>query len=84
MTLSVLGRGVREPVPRWGSLLGSLQQYSVLVSCWWMYLPALAMVPFFLGYQALATLLQQYGDAYKIESSLVDGRVEERKSDLSV
>ena len=84
MTLSFLGLGVPEPVPSWGNLLASLQQYSVLVSYWWMYLPALAMVPFFLGYQALATLLQQNGGTYKIESSLVDGRVEERKSDLSV
>jgi peptide/nickel transport system permease protein len=67
MTLSFLGLGVPEPVPSWGNLLSSLQQYSVLVSYWWMYLPALAMVPFFLGYLGLASSLQERGEAYKIE-----------------
>jgi peptide/nickel transport system permease protein len=67
MTLSFLGLGVPEPVPSWGNLLSSLQQYSVLVSYWWMYLPALAMVPFFLGYLGLASSLQERGPAYKIE-----------------
>jgi peptide/nickel transport system permease protein len=67
MTLSFLGLGVPEPVPSWGNLLSSLQQYSVLVSYWWMYLPALAMVPFFLGYLGLASALQERREAYKIE-----------------
>jgi peptide/nickel transport system permease protein len=58
MTLSFLGLGVPEPVPSWGNLLSSLEQYSVLVSYWWMYFPALAMVPFFLGYLGLASSLQ--------------------------
>jgi len=58
MTLSFLGLGVPEPVPSWGNMLASLQHYNVLVSYWWMYLPALAMVPFFLGYLVLASLLQ--------------------------
>jgi peptide/nickel transport system permease protein len=68
MTLSFLGLGVPEPVPSWGNLLSSLQQYSVLVSYWWMYLPALAMAPFFLGYLGLAGSLQERGEAYKIET----------------
>jgi ABC-type dipeptide/oligopeptide/nickel transport system permease subunit len=51
----------------WGNLLSSLQQYSVLVSYWWMYLTALAMVPFFLGYLRLASLLQSDAAAAKIE-----------------
>jgi peptide/nickel transport system permease protein len=67
MTLSFLGLGVPEPVPSWGNLLSSLQQYSVLVSYWWMYLPALIMVPFFLGYLGLASSLQEREEAYKIE-----------------
>ena len=67
MTLSFLGMGVPEPVPSWGNLLSVLQQYSVLVSYWWMYLPALAMVPFFLGYLGLASSLQERRKAYKIE-----------------
>jgi peptide/nickel transport system permease protein len=69
MTLSFLGLGVPEPVPSWGNLLSSLQQYSVLVSYWWMYLPVLIMVPFFLGYLGLASSLQEGEEAYKIERS---------------
>ena len=57
MTLSFLGLGIPEPAPSWGNLLTSLQQYSVLVSYWWMYLPAVAIVPFFVGYQGLANAL---------------------------
>ena len=59
VTLSFLGLGVGEPVPSWGNLLASLQQYHVLVSCWWMFLPGLCMVPFFLGYSSLAVVLQE-------------------------
>jgi len=66
MTLSFLGLGVPEPVPSWGNLLSSLQQYSVLVSYWWMYLPAFIMMPFFLGYLGLGSRLQEYGEPYKI------------------
>ena len=67
MTLSFLGLGVPEPLSSWGNLLASLQQYNVLVSYWWMYLPALAIVPFFLGYLRLASALQQRTVAYKID-----------------
>jgi ABC-type dipeptide/oligopeptide/nickel transport system permease subunit len=66
ITLSFLGLGVPEPVPSWGSLLASLQQYSVLVSYWWMYVPALAIVPFFVGYLGLASALQQDASTDKI------------------
>ena len=69
MALSFLGLGVPEPVPSLGNLLSNLQQYSVLASYWWMYLPALIMVPFFLGYLGLASSLQERGEAYKIERS---------------
>jgi peptide/nickel transport system permease protein len=68
MTLSFLGLGVPEPMPSWGNLLSSLQQYSVLVSYWWMYLPAVVMVPFFLGYLGLASSLHHRGEPYKMES----------------
>ena len=67
MTLSFLGLGVPEPMSSWGNLLATLQQYSVLVSYWWMYLPALAIVPFFLGYLGLASALQERTSPYKIE-----------------
>jgi peptide/nickel transport system permease protein len=70
MTLSFLGLGVPEPVPSWGSLLASLQQYSVLVSYWWMYVPALAIVPFFLGYLGLASALRQDAGTGKMENTI--------------
>ncbi len=69
MTLSFLGLGVPEPMPSWGNLLSSLQQYNVLVSYWWMYVPALAIMPFFLGYLRLASLLQSRGTAPKMEGT---------------
>jgi peptide/nickel transport system permease protein len=74
MTLSFLGLGVPEPVPSWGSLLASLQQYSVLVSYWWMYVPALAIVPFFVGYLGLASALQQDAGTDKIVRTAGGGR----------
>jgi peptide/nickel transport system permease protein len=67
MTLSFLGLGIPEPAPSWGNLLASLQQYSVLVSYWWMYLPAVAIVPFFVGYQGFANALNLDVAADKIE-----------------
>jgi peptide/nickel transport system permease protein len=67
MTLSFLGLGIPEPVPSWGNLLASLQQYSVLVSYWWMYVPAVSIVPFFIGYQGLANALHPDSVAERIE-----------------
>jgi peptide/nickel transport system permease protein len=67
MTLSFLGLGIPEPMPSWGNLLANLQHYSVLVSYWWMSLPALAIVPFFLGYLGLASALQEDAGAYKVK-----------------
>jgi peptide/nickel transport system permease protein len=67
MTLSFLGLGVLEPMASWGNLLGNLQQYSVLISYWWMYLPALVIVPFFLCYLGLASALQEWANFSKIE-----------------
>src|SRR5712692_9452764 len=59
VTLSFLGLGVGEPAPSWGNMLASLQEYHVLASYWWMYLPAAALVPLFLGYQLLADALHE-------------------------
>jgi peptide/nickel transport system permease protein len=67
MTLSFVGLGIPEPAPSWGNLLSALQQYSVLVSYWWMYLPVLAIIPFFVGYQGLANALQPDAVPGKIE-----------------
>lgn len=74
MTLSFLGLGVPETVPSWGSLLASLQQYSVLVSYWWMYVPALAIVPFFVGYLGFASALQHDAGTDKIVRAAGGGR----------
>ncbi len=57
VTLSFLGLGVGEPVPSWGNMLATLQQYSVLASYWWMFLPGLALVPVFWMYHKLADSL---------------------------
>ena len=65
MTLSFLGLGVPQPLASWGNLLANLQQYSVLVSYWWMYLPAVAMVPFFFGYFGLSSALQEWATPHK-------------------
>jgi len=54
VTLSFLGLGLSEPLPSWGNLLANLQQYNVLVSFWWMFAPALALVVFSLGYLTVA------------------------------
>lgn len=59
VTLSFLGLGISEPVPSWGNLLASLQQYNVLVSYWWMLAPALALVVFCLGYLTVANAFHE-------------------------
>jgi peptide/nickel transport system permease protein len=59
VTLSFLGLGVSEPMPSWGSLLSSLQQYYVLASYWWMFLPALLLIPVFLLYYIAADAIQE-------------------------
>jgi peptide/nickel transport system permease protein len=59
VVLSFLGLGIGEPFPSWGNMLAEAQQYHVLASCWWMLLPGLAPVPFFIAYHALADALQK-------------------------
>jgi peptide/nickel transport system permease protein len=61
VTLSFLGLGVSEPAPSLGNMLAALQQYHVLVSYWWMWLPGLALVPVFLAYFALSQALPARG-----------------------
>jgi len=59
VTLSFLGLGLSEPAPSWGNLLSNLQQYNVLVSYWWMFAPALALVIVSLGYLQLANAVHE-------------------------
>jgi peptide/nickel transport system permease protein len=56
VTLSFLGLGVGEPEASLGSMLGTLQQYHVLASYWWMFAPALALVAVATAYHALTSL----------------------------
>lgn len=50
VVLSFFGLGVSEPAPSWGNILANLKHYDVLESYWWMFLPAVALVPIFLAY----------------------------------
>ncbi|MGD0758979.1 MAG: ABC transporter permease [Candidatus Sulfotelmatobacter sp.] len=59
ITLSFFGLGLSEPMPSWGNLLANLQQYNVLVSYWWMFAPALALVLVSLGYLTVANAFHQ-------------------------
>jgi peptide/nickel transport system permease protein len=59
VTLSFLGLGVGEPVPSWGNMLASLQKYYVLTSYSWMFAPGLALIPVFLLYYKLCSVLQE-------------------------
>jgi peptide/nickel transport system permease protein len=59
VTLSYLGLGVGEPTPSLGNLLASAQSYHVLVSYWWMMLPAVAIIPVILAYNHVAETLQR-------------------------
>jgi peptide/nickel transport system permease protein len=59
VTLSFLGLGLSEPAPSWGNLLANLQQYNVLVSYWWMFAPAFALILISLGYLGVANAFQE-------------------------
>ncbi len=60
VTLSFFGLGVNEPVPSWGNMLSTLQQYSVLTSYAWMLAPAAALVITSVIYWMLADTLQHW------------------------
>jgi peptide/nickel transport system permease protein len=59
VTLSFLGLGIAEPLPSLGNMLATLQQYHVMVSYWWMFLPGAALIILFLSYFLLADVLQK-------------------------
>jgi peptide/nickel transport system permease protein len=61
VTLSFLGLGVGEPLPSWGSMLADLQSYHVLVSYWWILLPAFPLVFASFGYYAFAGWIRASG-----------------------
>jgi peptide/nickel transport system permease protein len=53
-TLSFLGLGFNESVPSLGGMMASLQQYHVLSSYWWMFLPAGVMTSILLAFTVLS------------------------------
>lgn len=65
-TLSFFGLGVSEPVPSWGNMLSTLQQYSVLVSYGWLLAPAGALVVTSVIYWLLADALHSRLKSYSI------------------
>ncbi|HTZ96905.1 MAG TPA: ABC transporter permease [Terriglobales bacterium] len=60
VTLSFFGLGLSEPAPSWGSLLANLQQYNVMISYWWMFAPALALVLVSFGYLSVANAFHEW------------------------
>jgi peptide/nickel transport system substrate-binding protein len=58
VALSFLGLGIGEPTASWGGMLGTLQQYHVLTSYWWMLAPAVALASIALAYHALTALVR--------------------------
>jgi peptide/nickel transport system permease protein len=64
VTLSFFGLGVNEPVPSWGNMLSTLQQYSVLVSYGWLLTPACALVVTSVIYSALADVFHSRLKSY--------------------
>jgi len=59
VTMSFFGLGLSEPRPSWGNLLAVLQQYNVVVSYWWMFAPALALVLVNIGYLGVANAFHE-------------------------
>jgi peptide/nickel transport system permease protein len=60
VTLSFFGLGLGEPMPSWGNLLSNIEQYNVLVSYWWMFLPAFALILVTFGYLSVANAFHKW------------------------
>jgi len=60
-TLSFLGLGIGEPVPSWGNMLSSFQQFQTVSSYWWMAFPLVALVAVSLSYFVLGDALHHVG-----------------------
>jgi peptide/nickel transport system permease protein len=64
VTLSFFGLGVNEPMPSWGNMLSTLQQYSVLISYGWLLAPACALVVTSVIYSSLADVFHSRLKSY--------------------
>jgi len=65
-TLSFFGLGISEPVPSWGNMLSTLQQYNVLVSYGWLLAPACALVVTSVMYWLLADAIHYWLQSHSI------------------
>lgn len=59
VALSFLGLGATEPLASWGNLLSDLQNYHVIVSCWWMITPIIVLALVSLSYLLLLNSLRK-------------------------
>lgn len=64
--LSFFGFGIAEPVPSWGNMLSTLQQYNVIVSYYWLFAPACALVITSVTYWLLADALHHWLQSHLI------------------
>jgi peptide/nickel transport system permease protein len=64
--LSFFGLGIAEPVPSWGNMLSTLQQYNVLVSYYWLLAPACALVITSVTYWVLADTIHHWLQSHSI------------------
>jgi peptide/nickel transport system permease protein len=64
--LSFFGLGIAEPVPSWGNMLSTLQQYNVLVSYYWLLAPACALVVTSVTYWLLADAIHHWLQSHLI------------------
>lgn len=64
--LSFFGLGIAEPVPSWGNMLSTLQQYNVLISYHWLFAPALALVVTSVMYWLLADAIHHWLQSHSI------------------
>ena len=64
--LSFFGLGISEPVPSWGNMLSTLQQYNVLVSYYWLLAPACALIITSVTYWRLADLIHHWLQSHSI------------------
>jgi peptide/nickel transport system permease protein len=65
-TLSFFGLGIGEPVPSWGNMLSTLQQYNVLLSYYWLAAPAAGLIVTSVMYWLLADALHHWLQSHSI------------------
>jgi peptide/nickel transport system permease protein len=59
VALSFVGLGIGEPTPSWGNMLAPLQQYHVIASYPWMFIPVGLLILIFHGYFGVSHVLHE-------------------------